>query len=113
MESIAKIRESQSAPILVGAITDGNSDPRNIPALEEYFNFCVNAESVGVGKPDKRVYLKAIEYVVSHPSVQDIIPSEQQESNADVEDLVGPWYVRFVGCFYSYFVVTDVRILFN
>lgn len=93
-DRIANLRNESPYPMLVGAVTDGNSDPRNIPALKDYFDFCINAESVGVGKPDKRVYLKAIEYVVAHPSVQDIMDEERLANGADVEDLVGPWYVR-------------------
>jgi FMN phosphatase YigB (HAD superfamily) len=55
LRQIASLRTSQGHPVLIGAITDGNSDPRNIPALSPYFDFCVQAETVGVGKPDKRV----------------------------------------------------------
>ena len=77
--------------VLIGAITDGNSDPRNIPELEPYFDFCINAESVGVAKPDPRVYQKAIEYVLQHPSVQDIVEASVAEQQDMKEMVVGPW----------------------
>ena len=55
LKEIASLRTSDGHPVLIGAITDGNSDPFQIEALAGYFDFCVNAETVGVGKPDKRV----------------------------------------------------------
>ena len=49
----------RSRKVIIGAITDGNSDPRKIRTLEKYFDFVINAESVGTSKPDKRVYIEA------------------------------------------------------
>ena len=37
--------------VVMGAITDGNSDPRTVELLEPYFDFVVNSEDVGVAKP--------------------------------------------------------------
>ena len=31
-------------PVIIGAITDGNSDPRRVQELKDYFDFVVNAE---------------------------------------------------------------------
>ena len=36
--------DKNSQPVIIGAITDGNSDPRNVPELRDLFDFCVNAE---------------------------------------------------------------------
>jgi len=63
LESLSMLKTFEGYPILIGAITDGNSDPRRVSRLAKYFDFCVNAESVGVSKPDKRVYLEAIRQV--------------------------------------------------
>ena len=90
LEEISKLKTSQGQPVLIGAITDGNSDPRRVPILEKYFDFCVNAEEVGVSKPDKRVYLEAVRRVVSHPVTRDVI-SVDLESD-DIE--VGPSWVH-------------------
>jgi FMN phosphatase YigB (HAD superfamily) len=53
LQKIASMKTSAGHPVLIGAITDGNSDPRNVNCLKDFFHFCVNAESVGVSKPDK------------------------------------------------------------
>jgi FMN phosphatase YigB (HAD superfamily) len=86
LEKIRAMRDSQSnQSVLVGAITDGNSDPRNVPELAQFFDFCVNAEQVRVSKPDKRVYLKATEIV--HANLQDC-------DTTDLENWVGPWWIH-------------------
>jgi len=67
VETLDKIRTTISynnIPVLMGAVTDGNSDPSRIETLAPYFDFCVNAESVGVSKPDSRVYLEAVRRAV-------------------------------------------------
>lgn len=68
----------------IGAITDGNSDPRAVrwpdaPSIE--WDFVLSAEHVGVGKPDPRVYQRAVEMV-----------REQQQE--DIPDTVGQWWVH-------------------
>jgi FMN phosphatase YigB (HAD superfamily) len=95
---------SSGAPVLMGAVTDGNSDPRKIEILAPYFDFCVNAESVGVSKPDKRVYLQAIRRAITvRPDLfSDVLPLEEiagGEENMDVpfddetlENIVGPYW---------------------
>jgi FMN phosphatase YigB (HAD superfamily)/ribosomal protein L40E len=95
LEKIQSIRTSSGQPLLIGAITDGNSDPRNIPELQPFFHFVVNAESVGVSKPDKRVYVEAINQAIEHPFVQDIFgPFKENLSEEEVEDMIGPWWVH-------------------
>jgi FMN hydrolase / 5-amino-6-(5-phospho-D-ribitylamino)uracil phosphatase len=97
LDRISKMKTSRGYPILIGAITDGNSDPRKVEGLEKYFQFCINAESVGIAKPDKRVYHEAIRHVFDHPYFEDIndILSQSNVSNSveKLEDLVGPYWV--------------------
>jgi FMN phosphatase YigB (HAD superfamily) len=88
---------ASNKPILIGAVTDGNSDPRNIPELSELFDFCVNAETIGVSKPDKRLYLEALmKHVVFHPHMNDVFPVEEEQSLSQeaAEDMIGPWWVH-------------------
>eukprot|EP00537_Pseudo-nitzschia_pungens_P008163 CAMPEP_0172360844 /NCGR_PEP_ID=MMETSP1060-20121228/4788_1 /TAXON_ID=37318 /ORGANISM="Pseudo-nitzschia pungens, Strain cf. cingulata" /LENGTH=670 /DNA_ID=CAMNT_0013082933 /DNA_START=55 /DNA_END=2067 /DNA_ORIENTATION=- len=81
-------------PVLLGAITDGNSDPLGIDLLAPYFDFCVNAESVGVSKPDKRVYLEAARTALRiRPG---LFPSETEDhetiDDEALERLLGPYW---------------------
>ena len=93
LEKVSSIRTSLGHPVLVGAITDGNSDPRRVEELRDYFDFCVNAEDIGVGKPDKRVYMEAIKQVVSHPFFQDL-EIDNVENEEVLENSVGPYWVH-------------------
>ncbi|KAL3945624.1 MAG: hypothetical protein SGBAC_000280 [Bacillariaceae sp.] len=93
LERISAIRTIDNKPLLVGAITDGNSDPRNVDELKDYFDFCINSESVGVSKPDSRVYLEAVRYVVSHPDFQDL-GRTATDNDDDLEDVVGAYWVH-------------------
>mmetsp|Transcript_17834 Transcript_17834/g.44494 ORF Transcript_17834/g.44494 Transcript_17834/m.44494 type:complete len:619 (+) Transcript_17834:117-1973(+) len=90
------IQTDTGAPVLLGAVTDGNSDPRNLEMLEPYFDFCVNAESVGVSKPDKRVYLEAIRTAIAtRPDVfADVLPLDDIDmiDSQTLEDSVGPYW---------------------
>lgn len=88
ISKISSIRTKAGHPVLIGAITDGNSDPTLIEGLSQYFIFCVNAEQVGVSKPDKRVYLEAVSIVLAHPSLRDVASAQF------TEELVGPWWVH-------------------
>jgi FMN phosphatase YigB (HAD superfamily)/ribosomal protein L40E len=95
LEKIQSIRTSSGQPVLIGAITDGNSDPRNVPELQPFFDFVVNAESVGVSKPDKRMYVEAMNLIIEHPFMQDIFgPFKGNLTEEEVEDMVGPWWVH-------------------
>lgn len=49
--------------VLIGAITDGNANPGCVEALAPFFDFCVQAENVGVCKPDSRIFEHAIQHV--------------------------------------------------
>lgn len=89
IERVAQIRTSAGHPVLIGAITDGNSDPRILEDLGGYFDFCINAERVGISKPDKRVYLSAIAQVIEHPHLQDLVDPNQPH-----DEVVGPWWVH-------------------
>jgi len=89
LDKISRLKTSQGHRILIGAITDGNSDPRRVEILQRYFDFCVNAEAVGVSKPDKRVYMEAIRQVASHPAAAGLI---DVESSVDIE--AGPFWVH-------------------
>jgi len=93
---IRSLRTSTGEPPVVGAITDGNSDPRTVPDLGEYFDFVVNSEGVGVAKPDRRVYYAAVKEAASNPSVADLFASVlDAEGNVNedaVEDALGPWW---------------------
>lgn len=95
LEEIASMQRKDGHPIIIGAITDGNSDPKRVQSLAPFFDFCINAESVGVGKPDKRVYLEAIRQVASMPSMKDIFGDSPIDLSIDsLEDKVGPFWVH-------------------
>lgn len=98
VETLQQIRllvSSGGQPVLIGAITDGNSDPRNIPQLAEFFDFCINAEHVGVSKPDRTVYLAAVREAATRECVHDIFAPYQPNLTEDaLEDIVGSWWVH-------------------
>lgn len=95
LQEIASLRTKSGHPILIGAITDGNSDPRNVTVLAQYFDFCVNAEAVGIAKPDKRVFLEAVMQVASHPSLSDLMSDSVDDLGHDeLEEIVGPFWVH-------------------
>jgi ribosomal protein L40E len=85
------------------AITDGNSDPRNVESLRPYFDIVVNSEQVGVAKPDARVYLKAAEQLLEHPRLEDVfleamgackMLDDAVEKTDLLETAIGPWWVH-------------------
>ncbi|GAX21134.1 hypothetical protein FisN_1Lh190 [Fistulifera solaris] len=95
LKEISSMQRKDGHRIIIGAITDGNSDPKRVQALAPFFDFCINAESVGVGKPDKRVYLEAIRQVASMPSMQDIFGNSPGTLPVDsLEEKVGPFWVH-------------------
>jgi FMN phosphatase YigB (HAD superfamily) len=99
LEQIRAMRDlsssQQQQQVLVGAITDGNSDPRNVPALSQFFDFCINAEQVGVSKPDKRIYLQAMELVhTKMMMIQNDNKKTGEDSVVDLENWVGPWWIH-------------------
>uniref|UniRef100_A0A6V2NPC6 Zinc-ribbon domain-containing protein n=1 Tax=Ditylum brightwellii TaxID=49249 RepID=A0A6V2NPC6_9STRA len=80
---------TDSYPVVIGAITDGNSNPTTVPILRPYFDFVVNAERVGISKPDRRLYEAAVAEVSSLALLGD-----GNEKELMVEDGVGPWWVH-------------------
>jgi FMN phosphatase YigB (HAD superfamily) len=103
IQSLPTVRGTQK--IVIGAITDGNSDPSLIPELSRYFDFCINAEMVGVSKPNKRIYLEAVARALQqHPTLHDLLPSNFEKleegemsvkwTDDQLEELIGPWWVH-------------------
>jgi phosphoglycolate phosphatase-like HAD superfamily hydrolase len=91
LQRIREMTTSQGKTVVIGAITDGNSDPKAVAALQEYFDFCVNAERVGVSKPDKRMYLEAMRQVASQPVLGDLFQNlksgqTHEEENETLEN---------------------------
>jgi FMN phosphatase YigB (HAD superfamily) len=83
--------------VIIGAITDGNSNPKLVPELSNIFDFYVNAEMVGVGKPDKRIYIQAVKEIFhKYPTAfTDLIPTKLDSMTDDqFELLIGPWWVH-------------------
>jgi FMN phosphatase YigB (HAD superfamily) len=93
LQEIAAIQTSDGHSVVIGAITDGNSDPRLIDELSKYFHFCVNAEKVGISKPDKRIYLKAVQELAGHPSLKHLLPDDDAQ-DYELESRLGPWWVH-------------------
>lgn len=89
LERISTIKSAQEEPVLIGAITDGNSDPRRVEELKKYFDFVVNAESVGVSKPDKRIYQEAVNYVRSLTGFKEL-PWVEEDGQFEA----GPFWVH-------------------
>ena len=51
--------------LVIGAITNGNGDPKNVEVLSEFFDFCVNSEQVGVAKPHPEIYKASLSTITS------------------------------------------------
>ena len=106
VESLELLRQIESRDghrVVIGAITDGNSDPRNVEALRPYFDFVVNSEQVGVSKPDARVYLKAAEELLENPRLEDVfieamgackMLDDAVEKTDLLESAIGPWWIH-------------------
>ena len=61
--SLAEVRRRHPDAV-VGAVTNGRGDPRQIPSLAPYFDFCVSGEDADVHpqrKPAPRIYEAALE----------------------------------------------------
>lgn len=101
-ETISALKSSTNSsqrPIVIGAITDGNADPRLIDSLSPYFDFCVQAEQVGVSKPDSRIYTMAVQeaFRTCIHSLQDLLHEKGDQvptTHDDAERIVGPWWVH-------------------
>ena len=101
LQSISSIASSEGIRVKIGAITDGNSNPEFVECLSGFFDFVVNAEQVGVPKPDKRIYVHAARQVLSDSDFHDLYGSDESSdgdaltwSDSTIEDMIGPWWVH-------------------
>ena len=79
-ETFQYLRSKFGEDMLIGAITNGNGDPKYVPELEPYFDFCVNSEQVGLSKPRGEIYEAAI--------------SVAREIRPNLPENVGSWWVH-------------------
>ena len=93
LETLANMQTSDGDKILIGAITDGNSDPSLVKDIGKYFDFCVNAEQVGVGKPNPDVYRSAVQ-VVKEKWQRSSSVAEPDLLIDPVTSAVGPWWIH-------------------
>lgn len=100
LKKLRQMRTIEGESVVIGAITDGNSDPRKVQELKDFFDFVVNAESVGVSKPNKKIYQRAIMEASRYPVVQQCLPPidvnlhyGENEYDDDLA-LAGPWWVH-------------------
>lgn len=94
LKEIRQLRTSAGKRVVVGAITDGNSDPRFVDILADHFDFVVNAENVGISKPDRRVYDAAIRHVCSNEELNHVFDKVGSENFDIIMDMLGPWWVH-------------------
>eukprot|EP00559_Dactyliosolen_fragilissimus_P003403 CAMPEP_0184857800 /NCGR_PEP_ID=MMETSP0580-20130426/2950_1 /TAXON_ID=1118495 /ORGANISM="Dactyliosolen fragilissimus" /LENGTH=524 /DNA_ID=CAMNT_0027353615 /DNA_START=144 /DNA_END=1718 /DNA_ORIENTATION=- len=95
LTDIRNIKTSHGHNVIIGAITDGNSDPRKVNILKPFFDFCVNAEGVGVSKPNRKVYDTAILHVASREELKDIFDECNDWKDSQLTDnIVGSWWVH-------------------
>jgi FMN phosphatase YigB (HAD superfamily) len=93
LQELRQLKTKNGNPLVVGAITDGNSDPRRVKELEGFFDFVVNAESVGVSKPDRRIYEIAVNHVGDNDEWKHAFGTDIQNV-VDLTDMLGPWWVH-------------------
>lgn len=94
LEDIRRLQTESGERIVVGAVTDGNSNPLKIEVLKEYFDFVVNAEGVGISKPDKRIYDAAILEIVSDPSLNHVFDIDLKNNIDTILDQSFNWWVH-------------------
>lgn len=94
LDEIRKMKTGNGNDVVVGAITDGNSDPRKVQLLRRYFDFVVNAESVGISKPDRRIYEAAIQLVSSDEKLRHVFDGVDEDDFDALLEKVGPWWVH-------------------
>ena len=83
---------STGKPVLVCAITDGNSNPTVVPGLDGLFDFCVNAEQVGISKPNRLVYTTALREAALQDCLNDLLAPDMTDDA--LEDGLGRWWVH-------------------
>jgi FMN phosphatase YigB (HAD superfamily) len=93
LQELRQLKTRNGKPIVVGAITDGNSDPRRVKELEGFFDFVINAESVGVSKPDRRIYEIAVNHVGDNEEWKHVFGTDIHKE-MDLTDMLGPWWVH-------------------
>jgi FMN phosphatase YigB (HAD superfamily) len=97
LESLKRIRQLKTKDgkdVVVGAVTDGNSNPLKIDLLKEYFDFVVNAEIVGISKPDRRIYDAAISHVASNPKLKHVFNGCDTNNVDALMDMNLDWWVH-------------------
>ena len=68
--------------------------------LKDVFDFCIQAENVGVAKPNKRIYIAALEHVLLH--FPHVLPVQFKETTmAMAESILGPWWVHIGDDFFK------------
>ena len=68
---------SETDILLIGALTDGNSDPIVMPELRGIFDFVIRSADVGAPKPSERMFEAAsAEAVRLLPTVLSDFPSD-------------------------------------
>ena len=100
MKLLSSIKSSTGTQVKIGAVTDGNSNPDLVDCLAGIFDFVVNAEQVGVAKPDKRIYLQAFREILLDEEFHKVMGLEFESAHSDsvtdgaLEDVIGPWWVH-------------------
>lgn len=94
LKELRQLKTRRGSPVVIGAITDGNSDPRRVKELEEFFDFVISADSVGVSKPDRRIYENAIRHVATHDNYRHVFGTFSLNDATDLTEIIGPWWVH-------------------
>lgn len=96
VETLQQLRQrlrssADGTPVLIGAITNGNADPSSVAILAPYFDFCIQAEQVGVSKPDARIFTHTVQHVLGRLANQD---HRHHDDYYHGDGEVGPWWVH-------------------
>lgn len=87
LSTLEKIRSNfGEGNIMIGAITDGNSNPTQVQYLSDYFQFVINAEQVGISKPSSKIYQEAFNYAMATGKITN--------NNNGSADEIGGWWVH-------------------
>ena len=87
VETLQALRQN-NPQIVIGAITDGNANPGRVDSLAPFFDFCIQAENIGVGKPDSRIFdhaIKLVQQLLLSPSRDEI------DVSTDLGTLLKSW----------------------
>jgi FMN phosphatase YigB (HAD superfamily) len=94
LQEIRNLVTRKGHSVVVGAITDGNSDPRKVEILKSSFDFVINAETVGISKPDRRIYDAAIQHISADDDLNHVFDDDRTDNIDDLVDKLGPWWVH-------------------